>query len=234
MIQNNIVSKESFCMYKVLIASKNIEGVKKYSQVLKRNDFYVDEYYDSFEVLKIADLSIYDVIILGGDVSDSIRITENIRLNTYANIIILDNVFQPEYGIKAFEAGAEDYYVKTGNPMLLTAKIKALIRRNKVLVDRIINVGDFKFDLEKEICYFNNEELNITHREFRILFYLLKNQKRIISKEELYYAVWNKQLGEDKSPFWTAMSRLNKKIEKYCNDFSIDSNREGYQLYIRK
>ncbi len=221
-------------MIKVLIASKNIDGVELYSSVLENHGMSVQKCYELEPLMFRTDLGEYDVIILGGDLEKSIKTLHIIRMLTYSNIIVISNEENTELAIEAFYAGADEFYVKRGLPELLTARIIALVRRNDVILNRIIESDNFTFDLEKEVCYFKGEKLDITHREFRILFILLKNKYRIVSKEEIYRIVWNKELGEDKSPFWTTMSRLNKKIEKYNNDFSIDSNREGYQLYIRK
>lgn len=220
-------------MNRVLIASINTNAVYEYSKVLKDYNFTIDSVNSLQEIREKDNIKDYDLIIISGDLKECLFTIQCIRMNTYAVIVVYSPEIDTKLVIELFKAGADEFFIKFKMPEILVAKMDSLVRRRINERQKTMAVGQFRFDFEKEQIFFKNQCLEITHREYLIMLYLFKNRQRIVSKEELYRMVWNKELPKDRSAFWTAMSRLNKKMKKFENDFCIDSNHEGYQLYIR-
>ena len=112
--------------------------------------------------------------------------------------------------------------------------MKALLRRSGRVLPQARNftIGSLLLDIVQSQAFLRNETLNLSRTEFGILLYLAQNRGRTVSKEELYQAVWGVRDEENGTMLWTAVSRLNRKIAPYEEDFYIDSDHSGYELIV--
>lgn len=96
------------------------------------------------------------------------------------------------YGLNC---GAVDYITKPFIPPELRARIEIHLRQNGSQVNEaIFRCVDFEFDLEFQICSLvkttNKQNLNLTPTEFRLFYFLVKNEGHVLSREELEVAIW--------------------------------------------
>ena len=75
-----------------------------------------------------------------------------------------------------------------------------------------------------------DKSLNLSRVEFGILLYLTQHRGHVVSKEDLYHAVWGLRDEKNGTMLWTAISRLKRKIAPYQEEFYIDSGHSGYEM----
>lgn len=115
--------------------------------------------------------------------------------------------------------GADDYITKPFSVTELLARIKANIRRNtqygvqSAKEENILKCGSLAMDTERYSVLKNGAELELTAKEFEILKLLMKNPKKVYTKEQIYSQVWNDAYLGDENAVNVQISRLRNKIE---------------------
>lgn len=116
--------------------------------------------------------------------------------------------------------GADDYITKPFSVTEVLARIKSNIRRStqyagkeKSLEERVLNHGSLCLDLETFSVVKNGETIVLTAKEFEILKLLVKNPKKVYTKEQLYSQVWQDAYYGDENAVNVHISRLRTKIE---------------------
>lgn len=177
------------------------------------------------------DLIVMDIMLPDGN---GIELCKDIRRYSACPILFLTAKVSDEDVINGLESGGDDYLTKPYDLDVLGARIRALLRRSKKSLPQnsSFSVGSLRFDIIKSQAFADNKELMLSAKEFGVLFYLAQNRSRKTPKEELYNAVWGASTDGDYTAVWTAVSRLNKKISDYDEQFYIDSDHNGYELVI--
>lgn len=129
-------------------------------------------------------------------------------------IVILTAKSEDREKIHGLELGADDYMVKPFNPDELVARIKAIMRRWRAneSSDTIESMG-IRVEYKVSKTYKNNNELDLTPREFAILNVFLQNQGKLLSRETLYGSVWGENHFGGRKAIDVYIKRLREKIE---------------------
>ncbi|WP_050608164.1 response regulator transcription factor [Clostridium niameyense] len=187
---------------------------------LKMNKFDVIEASTGEEAIEKAQKYLPDIIVL--DIMlpgiDGFEVCRSIRSKLKdVGIIMLTARGQDMDKILGLESGADDYMVKPFNPLELTLRVKALIRRigngNDVEDENIILSGPFKMDMYSQKLYKNSEELELTPTEYLIMKIFMKNQGKAFSRDELLDLVWGYDFVGDSKIVDVNIRRLRSKIE---------------------
>lgn len=127
--------------------------------------------------------------------------------------------------VKGFELGAEDYITKPFSIRELIARINRIILREK---NNEINIKDIKFNFDKMEIYKNNEKINMTSLEIKILNLLFENLNKVVTREYLIECIWN-WTGNDvnDNTITVYLKRIRKKIG---NDIIITVKGIGYRI----
>ena len=165
---------------------------------LEEEAYTVDVAEDGPEGLLMATEANFDLIIL--DVMlpgmNGIELCKTLRAKGINKpILMLTAVDSVERKVEGLESGADDYLVKPFAFSELIARIKALLRRTSDIVSEL-SLDDLRIDLLARRVYRGKREIILTHKEFSLLEYLLRNKDRILSRTQIIENVW----GYDFSP----------------------------------
>ncbi|WP_313567407.1 response regulator transcription factor [Acetoanaerobium noterae] len=175
--------------FKILIIEdeKNIsEIVAKY---LKKEGYTTLIANDGIEGLALfrdsnPDLVISDVMM---PTIDGFEVLREIRLISDVPVIMLTAKQEEVDRLKGFENGADDYVTKPFSPKELVRRVMVMLKRTyKAIEDKQVLIeGELKLDLNKQKLYKNEDEIDITSKEFQIIYAFFKNPRQILSREQL-------------------------------------------------
>lgn len=177
------------------------------------------------------DLIVSDIMMPG---TDGFEFAESIR-DTNADIPILFMTARDDLASKqrGFRIGVDDYMVKPIDLDELILRIGALLRRAKIVSSRKIEVGSFVMDLEKHTACLSGEEINLTAREFSILYKLLSYPQKTFTRTQLMDEFWDVNTDTAPRAVDVYMTKLRSKLAD-CNDFEIKTVRGlGYKAVVK-
>ena len=114
--------------------------------------------------------------------------------------------------IRGLNSGADDYIVKPFSTKELIARIKANLRRGKLIPDDKIVCSDIEIDLVSKRVKRQNKIIHLGPIEFRLLHYLCKNQGRVFSRDQLLDNVWGKDVYVEQRTVDVHIRRLRKAL----------------------
>ena len=175
--------------FKILI----IEDEKNISEIVEK--YLLKEGYatlianDGIEGLALfrdsnPDLVISDVMM---PTIDGFEVLREIRLISDVPIIMLTAKQEEVDRLKGFENGADHYVTKPFSPKELVRRVMVMLKRTyKAIEDKQVLIeGELKLDLNKQTLYKNEDEIDITSKEFQIIYAFFKNPRQILSREQL-------------------------------------------------
>ena len=146
----------------------------------------------------------------------------HIRKKSNVPIIVLTAIHTRQTIVEQLNNGANDYVTKPFHLDELKARIAVQLRGSdsRSIHDDsgIVKFKKLKLDVRNKSVYIKDEIVIFTRKEFQIVELLLRNRKRIFSKQELYELIWKKDYLEDENTINVHISTLRKKFEKYDPD----------------
>jgi len=134
------------------------------------------------------DLIILDIMLPG---RDGIEVLQTLRRQgARLPVLLLTAKDAVEDRVLGLDAGADDYLVKPFAFVELSARIRALLRRNKADSDSALTVGDLEIDPVRRTVTRGGHRIELTAREFELLEYLARNHNRVVSRDMLARDVW--------------------------------------------
>lgn len=213
--------------HKILLIEDDTEISEMLSNILTTENYEVTCAYDGLKACNIFDDSVFDLVILDLMIPkiSGMDVMQYIRKSSVIPIIIMSAKDTESDKILGLGLGADDYITKPFSIVEVLARIKANIRRttqyvgdvskNKVDndIDSILSVGDLILNTSDYSVTKRGEKIELTAKEFEILKLLLKNPKKVYTKEQIYSLVWNDAYCGDENAVNVHMSRLRNKIE---------------------
>lgn len=187
------------------------------------NDGYnVKKFYSGIEALTFAeknpvDLAVLDIML--PDI-DGLHICRKIREKYFYPIIMLTAKVEETDKITGLAIGADDYITKPFNPLEVTARVKAQLRRyrkyntagaaERAVIE--IDINGLTINKENHKCLLYGKEITLTPIEFSALWYLCENRGKVVSSEELYEAVWGEKYLDSNNTVMAHIARLREKL----------------------
>ena len=163
------------------------------------------------------DLVILDLMLPG---IDGLEVCRRLRgKSNYTPILMLTSKATDLDRVLGLEMGADDYLTKPFNVMELVARVKAIFRRidafnsGTTAGDKIVSSGNLRLDAIKREATLDGEPLELTTKEFDLLFHLMQNSGRVYSRSQLLDHVWGYNHSGYEHTVNSFINRLRNKIE---------------------
>ncbi|WP_102272667.1 response regulator transcription factor [Cytobacillus massiliigabonensis] len=138
--------------------------------------------------------------------------------------------------VMALENGGDDYITKPFDFEIVIAKINSHLRRAYGSYaasqnGRTITVGGLKLDVERMMLTFNDESIELSHTEAKILDELMKKSERVVSRDRLLEKIWDDQAFVDDNTLNVYITRVRKKLDALRISNALQTIRgQGYRL----
>lgn len=215
-----------------------VEDEKKLCDIVAKSlhmaGYEVDTCYDGAQALEMIAAETYDLIVLdlnlpGEDGMEVLRALR--RENEETKVLILSARSQIADKVEGLDAGANDYMEKPFHLQELEARARSLTRRRFVQQDVCLECGGIRFDTRERMAYVNGNKVALTRKENGILEYLMLNQGRPISQEELIEHVWDANADSFSNSIRVHISSLRKKLKaELGHDPIVNKIGEGYRI----
>ena len=192
-------------MAEILVCDDDKEIVEAIEIYLTQEGHHILKAYDGEQAIRVlqnhpVDLLIIDVMM---PKLDGIRATLKIREKNALPIIILSAKSEDADKILGLNVGADDYVTKPFNPLELVARVKSQLRRYTQLgamtekKENIYETGGLMIDDDRKEVTVDGESVKLTPIEYRILLFLVQNQGRVFSINQIYENIWEEAIAAD-------------------------------------
>ena len=223
-------------MFQILVVEDDLDLNKTVCEFLNRSGYAAtgclsaDAAYDAMYDT-VFDCIVSDIMMPG---IDGFEFAKTVR-SLNENIPILFMTARDDLASKqrGFRIGVDDYMVKPVDLDELFLRVGALLRRAKIASSRRLTVGNFSMDADEHTAYLNGEEINLTNREFGLLFKLLSYPKKTFTRSQLMDEFWNADSNTGPRAVDVYMTKLRTKLAD-CTDFEIVTvHGLGYKAVIK-
>lgn len=222
-------------MIKILIVEDHKNIRKLYSDFLKQQGFETLETVDGLaaierlHIVKV-DLMIVDVMMPRMDGYELAKIVRENDPNLPILMITAKDHLDDK--ISGFKSGVDDYMTKPIELSEFLMRIQALLRRSKVSLTQMIEIGSFRLDESQFLIKRNTKSFDLPKKEFQLLFKLASYPNRVFTRTQLLDDVWGLDVDTDERTVDVHIKRIREKLDAY-NDFKIKTVRGlGYRLEI--
>lgn len=208
-------------MQKILIADDNKQITSILAEYAKINNYLPIIAYDGKEALakfynEDVDIVLLDVMM---PYKDGFEVCKEIRKTSNVPIIMVTARGEDFEKIMGLEIGADDYIVKPFSPNEVMARVKAIMRRINLEEEKtdLVKYDNLEVNLKTYKVLIDNNNVNLTKKEFEILWTLLSNKNMVFSREKLLDTVWGYDYYGDSRTVDSHIKRLRLKLEKFGN-----------------
>ena len=205
---------------KILVVDDERLLVKGIKFNLEGEGYQVEAGYDGEEAVELARSGSFDLIILDLMMPKIDGLQACMRIREFSNvpIIMLTARSEDTDKIIGFECGADDYITKPFNILELKARIRAMLRRAsggaQGKAAKCITAGDLTLDTEQRVAIRDGETVELTAKEYDLIELLMKNPRRVYSRENLMNVVWGYSYTGDYRTVDVHIRRLREKLER--------------------
>ena len=179
----------------------------------------------------VFDLIVSDIMMPKVDGFEFVKTVRSLN----ENIPILFMTARDDFAAKqrGYRVGVDDYMVKPIDLDELFLRIGALLRRAKIAASRKLTVGGFTMDADEHTAYLDGREINLTNREFSLLYKLLSYPKKTFTRSQLMDEFWDADTASGPRTVDVYMTKLRSKLSG-CDDFEIVTvHGLGYKAVIK-
>lgn len=205
---------------KVLIVDDDPAVCKLLEKVMHSNDLETNVADSGLTALNQLKNHTYDMILMDvmlGDM-EGFEVIKRLRSQGIQTPVMIVSGRNEDYdSLYGLSVGADDYITKPFRPIVLGAKVKALIRRNKNQVlysSDILECGSFIYNTSTMRFYKNGEEIVLSSKESSLMLLFLKHPGQVFTKDMIYDHVWGNSVAVDDNAIMVYINRLRGKIEE--------------------
>mgnify|MGYP003292202021 CR=1 FL=1 len=225
---------------KILVVDDEQLLVKGVKFNLENEGYTVETAYDGEAAVELAKNNDFDLIILDLMMPKIDGLSACMKIREFSNvpIIMLTAKSEDADKIMGFESGADDYITKPFNILELKARIRAMLRRagasaQKEVRRTLLTAGHISLDSEQRVAIRDGETVELTAKEFDLLELLMKNPRRVYSRENLMDLVWGYTYAGDFRTVDVHIRRLREKLEKNPAEPELIMTKWGVGYYLK-
>ena len=207
---------DGVCMSHVLIIEDQLKLRRNLQQLLEREGYGVVSTGTGEDGYYCATTQLFDAIILDLTLPgrDGLRVLSDLRASGFAKpVLILTASDSIDDRVAGLDSGADDYLVKPFAHAELLARLRALLRRGRPGVERLLHCGNLEMDLFTRKVARQGIEIEVSQREFELLEYLLRHKNSNVTRKMLARDVWNEPHGVLTNVIEVCVNSLRKKVE---------------------
>ena len=209
---------------KILVVDDEKLLVKGLKFNLENEGYEVQTAYDGAAAVELVRRENFDLVLLdwmmpvmsGSDACMKIREFSNVP------VIMLTARSEDSDKLMGFACGADDYITKPFNILEVKARVRALLRRSTAASRpaaqeesrSVLTVGDLSLDQQQRVAIRSGEVIDLTAKEYDLMELLMKNPRRVYSRESLMNLVWGYSYAGDYRTVDVHIRRLREKLEK--------------------
>ncbi len=222
---------------KILVVDDEKLLVKGIKFNLENEGYQVECAYDGAAAVELARAGKFDLIILDLMMPEIDGLEACMRIREFSNvpIIMLTARSEDTDKIIGFECGADDYITKPFNILELKARIRAMLRRSTGAsqAKSQITVGDLTLDTEQRVAIRDGKTVELTAKEYDLIELLMKNPRRVYSRENLMNVVWGYSYTGDYRTVDVHIRRLREKLERQPAEPEYIMTKWGVGYYFK-
>ena len=153
------------------------------------------------------------ILDLGLPRLDGIDVAKRIRKDSDVPILMLTAREGLEARVAGLDAGADDYLVKPFERQELLARLRAMLRRTPPRGAEWLSVADLRLNSAQRQAFRGDREVELTQREFELLEYLMRNERLVVSRDQLLEDVWGYISPGETNTVDVFVSNLRRKLE---------------------
>ncbi len=224
-------------MVKILIADDEERMRRLVSDFLKRQGYSVMEAENGQQAIEVFNtigdtisLIILDVMMPGIDGWEVLR---HIREHSKLPVIMLTAKSTEADELFGFGLGADEYITKPFSPMILIARVQAVLKRYNVTISEKRIYNGLEIDQSAHTVYSEGEEIGLTPKEFELLLYLCDNAGIALSRDKILNSVWDYEYFGDARTVDTHIKKLRLKLGKK-GDYIQTIRGLGYKFEVAR
>ena len=216
-------------MKKILIIEDDINISALEQDYLEANSFEVKTAADGINGLSLALNEDFDLVLLDIMLPEinGYELLDYVRGIGDTPVIIISAMGQVDERIRGLRMGADDYICKPFQIGELLARVETVLRRTQRMAERL-EIEDVAIDPKSRTVTKAGEQVELTVKEFDLLYELMKNKNVALSRRRLYELVWQEEYTGETRTLDSHVQRLRKKL-----DWNQKIVRVGYRLEVR-
>lgn len=228
-------------MATILAVDKDTLHLEMVSHLLRQEGHKVHATAEPETALDLLQNQLIDLVVVEPALPrhDAVRICQQMRqLNPYTPLLVLSERRDEEQIVKTLLAAADDYVVKPFSPRFLLARVTVLLRRSNLTrggrwVDENLSIGEISLNLQQAQALVNGHRISLTQREFSLLYALMDNAGRVLTRDQLTEQAWDHFAGTQKSVD-VYVQRLRKKLAPHLDgrEYIVALRGFGYKFEI--
>ncbi len=221
---------------KILVVDDEHRIARSIKQGLEQEGYAVDVEHDGEAGYLAASAESYDAIVLdvmmpamnGYEVVRKLRSDGN-----HTPILMLTAKDQARDVVGGLDAGADDYLAKPFSFDVLTARLRAVLRRPQASLDTVLSVHDLQLDTVSHTVTRAGKAIALSVKEFAILEYLLRHKNTIVSKQSLMSHVWDFDADILPNNVEVFINYLRRKVDKPFRGSALIQTVRGFGYVVR-
>lgn len=225
--------------YKILVADDEAEIRELLKLYLENSGYEVIEAEDGSDaILKLhdnkPDMCLLDIMMPG---VDGYQVLKKLREESNIPVIILSAKDADSEKILGLNLGADDYIAKPFNPLEAVARVNSQMRRfyslgagSEEAVTKVITVGDLTLDTESCTLKKGDEDIELTHIEYKIMEMFMSHPGKVFTKQQIYEYAWGEDFFVADNNIMVAISKLRTKLDDDPSRYIKTLRGLGYRL----